>query len=44
MNGMWGWLLKGVKWIGYAFRILKSTKEVLEDKTPDNDDDEGCDK
>ena len=42
MNGFWGWLVKGVKWLGYAFRILKSTKEVLEDK--DSDDDKDCDK
>ena len=39
---MMGWLVKAVKWLGYAFRILKRTKEVLNEE--DSKKDKDCEK
>ncbi len=43
---VWGWVVKGIKWLGIAFRVLKAGQDAIEEKPEDkdkSDKDGGCD-
>ena len=35
---MWSWCVKAIKWIGVALRILKASKDAIEDNSDDKPD------
>lgn len=35
---MWSWCVKAIKWIGVALRILKASKEAIEDSSAEKAD------